>query len=194
MDSNKGKDRSNTLKVYPYQAHEWPQETLAVLCGYAQRDHQHSLMWRTGTPVALNDWILWFTSPTRLVLLAVEEPPDRVRTPDDIIGMGWIDEIEHPRGTGHFWFRKQSQMCRKPLEAGAKTLDLLFSPPYSFQTLVIRPNAENKVSVKFARHLGFQMIGEIPGWYGHGEVRYPASIGYMTAAMWAEKRGRHGGV
>lgn len=177
----------NAINIVPYQPQEWPQETLAVLCAYAQRDWPESLMWRYGVPIPLNEWIVWFTSPTRFVLLAVDEPPDRTHTPDDILGMGWVDEIEHPRGAAHFWYRKQPAPCRKQIVASLKMLDLLFSPPYSFQTLVVHPNADNKVAVKFAQHLGFTMIGEIPGWYGHGEVRYPASFGYMTAAMWQEK-------
>lgn len=172
------------LRAYLYLEHEWPPETLAFLWDCARKDHPQSLMWRAGTPDSLNGWIQWF-SP-RIVIFPVEHLADSKPTVENILGMAWVDEIDHPRGVAHFWFRKQG-FCRKLLFASAQALELGFSK-LQFQVLGCRPNAENKVSVKFARKLGFQMLGEIPLWHGHGETRYPASIGYLTAEMWQEKR------
>jgi len=148
-------------------------------------------MWRTGVPVTLNEWIRWFSADHRLVILPVEIREDQVPTVQDILGILWLDDIDNFCASAHFWFRKQGQMCRKPLRAGARALDFVFTS-LSFQVLWCKLNAQNHVAVKLAKHIGFQIIGEIPLWYGHGETRYAATIGHLTADQWREKRERYG--
>lgn len=182
---------SPEILVGVFREQDWPQETLAVLWNHAIQDQPQSLMWRTGTPVTLNEWIRWFSADHRLVVLPVEKPADGAPTVQDILGIVWLDDIDHGCASGHFWFRKQGMMCRKPLRAGLKALEFAFTT-LSFQVLWCKLNANNHVAVKFAQRLGFTMLGEIPLWYGHGDVRYPAAIGYLTALMWQEKKVTHG--
>lgn len=181
---------SPAIRVCGFREQDWPQETLAVLWKHAVQEFPQSLMWRTGTPITLNEWIRWFSAPERIVLLPVEIAADRTPTLDNILGIVWIDEIDYPRGTPHFWFRKQGAVCRKQIAAAVAVLDFAFAQ-LTFQLLWVHLNAQNTVAVKFAKHLGFQMLGDIPRWYTHGDVRYPASVGYLTADFWQQKRGSY---
>lgn len=181
---------SLSIQPYIFREQEWPQDTLTWLWTYAMQDRENSLLWREGTPLTLNQWIRWFTDPERLVILPVQMPSNRGLTVHDVMGMAWVDEVDHARGTAHFWFRQQPGTCRPALRAGIAILDLLFDS-LKFAVLICRLNPENKVAVKCAKYVGFQMIGDIPGWYTHGETRFPARIGYMTAAMFhTYKEGR----
>lgn len=176
------------VKVFPYIEQRYAPTFLAALWEKLQCEHVPKTFWRTGEPLSLNEWIRFFSpSEGRGLFIAVHCPSDNEPfTPNDIIGLMWVDQVQSHKANAHFFFFRQ-WWGGWTTAAVAKGLDVIFHEPFNLKVILCYINMDNKLGIGFWKRIGVTVLGEIPHYYQHGEQYYSALAGYIDRDMYYGK-------
>lgn len=174
-------EHNGEIQVLQYVEHLWPQGTLAQLWTTIMADKLTPLLWGTGIPMSLNEFIRFFDPLAgRVLFIPLYVPSGEEIKLEQMMGAMWATEYEnHHKAWVHFLFFKKCWGDECPLIAGRKGIEMIFSAPFNLQMLLYRVNDENQFAKGMVKKLNAVKIGVVPNFYKHGEACYGAEFGYI---------------
>ncbi len=172
------------IHVLVYNEAQWPSQTLAHVYALMEAEHLPPAFWHDGAMPSLNAFIRWYSDPGRVLFFPIWSEEKAEMEFQNIMGMGWVDEIKSHRASAHFWVRQsyRTKLAWRqdiPLRAARTVLSTIFTTAPTLQTLLCHMNVENHKGVGFMKRLGVHMLGEIPRWYYYAGNYYNALVGYI---------------
>lgn len=99
---------------------------------------------------------------------------------EDVASVVWLNRIETTHCYVHFLFFKKFRGNPIIYEIGKKFFELVFS--YGFEVVMGLLPSSNKVARRYARKLGFEELGEVPGilWDQREQTAVPGTFVHLT--------------